>query len=157
MKNILYAALGLLLLTGSCKKDQDAETCNITVASAPAQETENLQQYLDDNSIVAERHEKGFFYVIHEPGSGKQPDACSDIRVNYIGRLKNGNIFDQANNTSFGLSGLIPGWQAGIPLIRTGGRITLYLPPSHGYGSKGSSSVPPHAVIIFSVDLLEVK
>ena len=157
MKSVCYTVLCLFLLTASCKKDQGTATCDITVAAAPAQETESLQQYLDDNDIVAERHEKGFFYIIHEPGSGKQPDACSNVRVNYIGRLKNGNIFDQANNTSFGLSGLIPGWQAGVPLIRTGGRITLYLPPSHGYGSTGSSSVPPHAVLIFSVDLLEVK
>ncbi len=143
-------------MAGSCKKDEDGG-CNITVAAAPAQETTTLQQYLDDNGIVAEQHEKGFFYIITDPGSGKQPDACSDVRVNYIGRLKNGDIFDQANNISFGLSGLIGGWQAGIPLIKAGGKISLYLPPSHGYGSQGSSSVPPNAITIFTIDLLEVK
>ncbi len=157
MKNALYVILGLLLLTGSCKKDKNTDACDITIAAAPAQETESLRQYLDDNSIIAEQHEKGFFYSITEAGSGKQPDVCSDVRVNYIGRLKNGDIFDQANNILFGLSGLIPGWQAGIPLIRAGGKITLFLPPSHGYGSQGSSSVPPNAVLIFCIELLEVK
>ncbi len=153
----MYALLFLSVVTGSCKKDKDGGGCNITITAAPAQETAALAQYLDDRGIAAEQHEKGFFYTISNTGSGKQPDACSNVRVNYIGRLKNGDIFDQANNISFGLSGLISGWQAGIPLIKAGGSITLYLPPAHGYGSQGGGSVPPNAITIFTVDLLEVK
>ena len=57
---------------------------------------------------------------------------------------------------SFQLKNLIIGWQKGIPLIQKGGSIRLYIPPSMGYGSKSSSSIPANSTLIFDIDLVGV-
>ncbi|HAD33478.1 MAG TPA: FKBP-type peptidylprolyl isomerase, partial [Chitinophagaceae bacterium] len=58
------------------------------------------------------------------------------------------------NGVSFGLDGLIVGWQEGIPLIGAGGKIKLYLPPSLAYGSNANGNIPANSSLIFDIDLL---
>ncbi|MBK7558665.1 MAG: FKBP-type peptidyl-prolyl cis-trans isomerase [Chitinophagaceae bacterium] len=36
------------------------------------------------------------------------------------------------------------------------GRITLYIPPSLGYGCNQSGSIPPGSNLIFTIDLIDV-
>ena len=153
MKNIVFAIAVMFFALTGCKKE---ETCDDIIDAAPASEVEALHKYILDNKIDAEKHEKGFYYKIQTPGTGNHPTACSDINVNYKGELTNGTVFDQSNDVDFKLGGLIKGWKAGIPLIAQGGKITLYLPPSMGYGSKGTGGIPGNAILIFSIDLVKV-
>lgn len=155
MKNII---LILTIITscavwiGCSKKD---ESCN-PIIEAPASEVAALEQYLTTNKIEATKDSHGFYYRIDAAGTGTHPDACSEVSVNYKGMLTNGTIFDQANEVRFQLKGLIEGWQAGIPLIGKGGKITLYLPPSLGYGSSANNGIPANSILIFSIDLIKV-
>jgi FKBP-type peptidyl-prolyl cis-trans isomerase FkpA len=52
---------------------------------------------------------------------------------------------------------LILGWQYGIPLVKAGGRIMLYLPPSLGYGSQSTGTIPANSVLIFDITLQGVQ
>ena len=49
------------------------------------------------------------------------------------------------------------GWQYGIPLVKAGGRIMLYLPPSLGYGAQTVGSIPANSVLIFDITLQSVQ
>ena len=73
----------------------------------------------------------------------------------------NGNIFDQteANPATFLLGNLILGWKLGLPLIKPGGSIILYLPPSLAYGDNPDprSGIPPNSVLIFEIKLVSVQ
>ncbi len=74
----------------------------------------------------------------------------------YTGKLVNGTVFDQTPagaNATLVLGQLIVGWQKGLPLIGTGGKITLYIPPSLGYGSSAVGSVPANSILIFDIEL----
>jgi FKBP-type peptidyl-prolyl cis-trans isomerase FklB len=44
-----------------------------------------------------------------------------------------------------------------LQLMKVGDKWRLYLPPELGYGAQGKGPVPPHAVMIFEVELLEIK
>jgi FKBP-type peptidyl-prolyl cis-trans isomerase FkpA len=74
--------------------------------------------------------------------------------VKYTGRLTNGSVFDSSTGATFALANLITGWQQGIPYIGKGGKITLYLPPSLGYGSQASGSIPANSILIFEIELI---
>ncbi|MBY0512764.1 MAG: FKBP-type peptidyl-prolyl cis-trans isomerase [Gemmataceae bacterium] len=55
---------------------------------------------------------------------------------------------------SSALSGLIVGWQEGVPGMKPGGIRRLVIPPEKGYGSGGTSTIPPNATLVFEIKLL---
>ncbi|MFT4019922.1 MAG: FKBP-type peptidyl-prolyl cis-trans isomerase [Acinetobacter sp.] len=103
----------------------------------------------------------GLQYKIVKQGTGKQPTADSTVKVNYEGKLVDGTVFDSSferkEPVEFPLKGVIPGWTEGIPLVKEGGSIELYIPANLAYGEQGNASIPPNSVLIFKVDLLQVK
>jgi FKBP-type peptidyl-prolyl cis-trans isomerase FkpA len=140
----LILALGLVVFSG-CKKNE----------STP----ETLEAYIKRLGITdAVKDDRGFYYKIITEGTGVNPTVSNNVTLFYKGTLTNGNIFDQtgANPVTFGLGQLILGWQYGLPLIKPGGSIILYLPPELGYGSRAAGSIPPNSVLIFEVQLISV-
>jgi len=157
----------LMIFLMSCSKSSDK--CNFTESSAVAVAAEvvYLQNLLNVNSVSATAHPSGIFYVVDDPGAGATASVCSNIRVNYTGTLlSNATVFDSNNaaaGVSFVLGQLIVGWQKGLPLIKSGGRITIYIPPSLGYGSEdrtdqyGAIVIPANSYLKFEIHLLDVQ
>ena len=166
MKFFLISALVIATILSSCLKGDTGYMCSYAPCSlvAPASEIQAVQNYLTSNSITATQHCSGMFFQIETEGSGKTANICSGISVKYKGQLNDGTIFDQQiAPVSFNLSELINGWKNGIPLIKPGGRIKLYIPPSLGYGNQvvydgnGNISVPANSILIFEIDLVAVQ
>jgi FKBP-type peptidyl-prolyl cis-trans isomerase FkpA len=81
---------------------------------------------------------------------------CANVVIYYQGKLIDGTTFDQTGNTAvtFAMSNLITGWKLGLPLIKAGGKIKLYLPPSLGYGNSVSGNIPANSILIFEITLV---
>jgi len=164
MRIFLFCALVIPVFFNSClKKDNGCSYTNDNVV-ASINEQEQLKNYLDTAGIAATKDLRGFYYSIKNAGTGDTAKPCSQIKVSYKGWLTNGKVFDQQTNALFtALGNLIDGWRQGIPYIRNGGRILLYIPPSLGYGSKnltdnaGNTVVPPNSIIIFDINLVNVQ
>lgn len=150
---ILFPAL--VFSFAACNKKSTAPCPSVTTA-APADEVTRLEQYLASANISATKDERGFYYTITKPGGEDKPSPCATVQVNYAGRLTTGEEFDAAQNVTFPLSNLIAGWQEGIPLIGTGGSITLYLPPSLAYGDAAQPDIPANSILVFAIDLLDI-
>jgi FKBP-type peptidyl-prolyl cis-trans isomerase FkpA len=159
--NIFGLVLILFTINGACKKNSSDDCGGIAVPSVavPAAETTALQAYLAANSITATAY-GGLYYSINAgaSGSGNSPAQCSRISVRYTGRLTSGSVFDQATSpVSFYLYELIVGWRLGLPLIKSGQTIKLYIPPSLGYGGQQAGNVPPNSILVFDVELVSVQ
>jgi len=103
----------------------------------------------------------GLQYKIAEAGSGNAPKAEDTVVVNYRGTLIDGTEFDSSfkrnQPAEFPLNGVIPGWTEGLQLLKKGGKATFYVPPELGYGDRSRQNIPANAVLIFDVELLDVK
>ena len=152
-KLVLILSVSFLLVAGSgCTKN---EVCQPkTVQSEEAA----ILSYAAANGITATKHPSGMYYQIINQGSGPTPSITSTLSVKYTGKLTNGTIFDQriTSPISFPLSGVIGGWQLGLPLIQKGGTIKLIIPSSFAYGCEGKGSIPPYSILFFEIELVDV-
>ena len=163
MRILLCCFLFVPFFLGACKKNKCEYKDDGVVA--PATEQQAVKHYLDSIGITAQLHSRGFYYKIDTMGTGAVPGECSQIDVAYTGKLTNGQIFDSQPGFSTQLANLIDGWQQGVPLIKQGGDIWLYIPPSLGYGGQTFNTnynnspvtVPANSILIFDIHLLDVQ
>lgn len=123
------------------------------------QDTKDISKYLSDQNLTALQDTSGLQYIIHSTGDGKKPSLDDCVEVKYRGTfLKTGEVFDQADRIAFPLNGVITGWKLGIPLLGKGDSGTFYIPSKLAYGPQGyPGAIPPDAILIFNVTLLDVK
>jgi peptidylprolyl isomerase len=100
-------------------------------------------------------------------GTGASPKAGQTCVMHYTGWLyengAKGGKFDSSvdRNEPFqfaiGTGNVIRGWDEGVATMKVGGKRTLIIPPSLGYGARGAGGViPPNATLMFDVELLAV-
>jgi len=104
----------------------------------------------------------GLQYTILRAGDGKKPAEADTVVCHYKGTLINGIEFDSSYSIGqparLKVSEMIPGWREAIKLMPVGSKWRLFIPPTLGYGSRGSGrDIGPGAVLIFEVEALAIK
>jgi FKBP-type peptidyl-prolyl cis-trans isomerase FkpA len=119
----------------------------------------NINKYVIENHLVTQTDTTGLQYILHSNGGGQKPEIEDCVEVKYTGKfLKTGRIFDKSDRIAFPLNGVIAGWKFGIPLLGKGDSATLFIPSRLAYGPQGyPGAIPPDAVLMFNVTLLDVK
>ncbi|WP_432264597.1 FKBP-type peptidyl-prolyl cis-trans isomerase, partial [Autumnicola lenta] len=109
---------------------------------------QEIQDYLEENDLEAEKSNSGLYYIIEEEGTGEQPTATDDVRVAYKGYFTDGEVFDQsdADGVTFNLQEVIRGWTEGITYFKEGGSGTLLVPSHLAYGPNNYRGIPGGSV-----------
>lgn len=163
MQKAIWSLLVIALLAGSCLKKEGGCPYSSANIVAPLSEQAAIEAYLSSNSITATKHASGLYYEILKPGADDSVHLCSQVQVAYLGKLTNGSTFDYSTNAMFTLGSLIEGWKKGLPLIKKGGKINLFIPPALGYGyndvkdqQSGAVIIPAGSVLIFEITLSNI-
>jgi len=104
----------------------------------------------------------GLQYTSLREGTGATPAHTDTVRVHYRGTLLNGREFDSSYRSGrpaeFQLSNVIKCWTEGLQMMKVGGKAKLVCPSNLAYGEEGViGSVPRFAVLIFEVELLDIR
>ncbi len=103
----------------------------------------------------------GLQYLVEKEGAGKTPTKDNQVKVHYTGTLINGEKFDSSVDrgqpAEFPVGGVIPGWTEALLLMKEGSKYKLFIPSELAYGPMGRPGIPPNSVLLFDVELLEVK
>jgi FKBP-type peptidyl-prolyl cis-trans isomerase len=101
----------------------------------------------------------GLQYEVLEDKEGPKAQASSTVLVNYRGTFLDGEVFDESRDSpvEFGLQQVIGGWTEGLQLMSAGDKFRLYLHPDLAYGAGSVGPIPPNSVLIFDIELLEIK
>ncbi len=119
---------------------------------------EQIQNYLSDNDIIAEKTETGLYYTINTIGTGDQPTLTNNVTVTYSGYFLNDQVFDEStDNINFDLSTLIPGFAEGMTYLNEGGSGTFFIPAHLAFGNNGTFNIPGGSVLIFNVELISIN
>ena len=102
-------------------------------------------------------------------GTGAVAAAGKAVKVHYTGYLYTttvadfrGTRFDTSIGSdpysyTVGSANVIPGFDQGVTGMKVGGKRTVHIPASLGYGSAGRSNIPPNSGLVFDLELIEVK
>jgi len=97
-------------------------------------------------------------------GTGTAAAASSTVTVNYIGYTLNGstpfnNSFTAGQPLTRPLTGLIVGWQDGIPGMMPGGERRLDIPAALAYGNNppAGSGIPDGAELFFDINMISIS
>ena len=105
--------------------------------------------------------ENGMQYEVITPATGRKPSKTDKVKTHYHGTLINGDVFDSSvergEPIEFPLTGVIKGWQEGIPLMSVGAKYRFYIPQELAYGMQSPSpKIPAGSTLIFEVELLDI-
>ena len=105
----------------------------------------------------------GLQYRIIRITEGSLPTETSTVTVHYKGRLLNGTQFDSTHQRGrpmtwdLAKTPLIPGWVEAIKLMPIGSKFEFYIPPDLAYSDQVKPGIPPNSVLIFELELLDVR
>ncbi|MEW4925668.1 FKBP-type peptidyl-prolyl cis-trans isomerase [Algibacter sp. 2305UL17-15] len=140
-----------LVLCSSCSKDE--------IKDYSAENDQEIQAFIADNNLTAQKSSSGLYYVIDTPGTGDNPITTDRVKVSYKGYYTDGTVFDEstAEGVSFNLQEVIRGWTEGITYFKEGGSGKLLIPAHLAYGSNDFRGIPGGSVLIFDIELIYVN
>ena len=152
MKKITLTVLGLSVLlftlAGCSKNNTKKQT-----------ETDHqlILNYITSHNLKGQFTSSGLYYVILKSGNAKHPTLSSTLDTDYKGYFLDGKVFDQGTGVSFPLSRVIKGWQEILPLMPTGAKWKIVIPPQLAYGERGAGGlIGPNETLIFEIELISI-
>lgn len=152
----LFTSVFIGLLVVWQAMSEDSSTTN------QAAEQSSAGQQMEDFTPVESVDELQITDIVE--GEGREAQAGDLITVGYTGAVAATGIifessFDNGEPVTFPLSGLIEGWQEGIPGMKEGGQRRLLIPAELAYGDSPppGSSIQPGAALVFDITLYSVE
>ena len=135
----------------SAPGDDDAR-----VAEAAAFMAENA----DADGVVTLESGLQYKVLTAAPDGAPSPDGNDLVRVHYEGSLTDGTVFDSSFERGSPYvttpEQVVPGWTEALQRMKVGDEWLLYVPPELGYGAQQSGRIPPHSVLVFRLQLLDM-
>ena len=103
----------------------------------------------------------GLQYEIIRQGKGIRPTKADTFVCHYRGTLIDGTEFDNSYKRQqplvYPLTSVIRGWTEGLQLMPVGSKYNFYVPYELAYGPFDNQAIPGGSVLIFELELLDVK
>jgi peptidylprolyl isomerase len=135
---------------------EQAEAAAVEAAKARQAKFEEASEGFDET-------ESGLRYnITKENPSGQTPKAGDLVKVHYTGYLLDGTVFDSSYKRDkpleflVGTGRVIPGWDEGIMLLKTGEKADLVIPSELAYGPRANGPIPANSILKFEVELVDV-
>jgi FKBP-type peptidyl-prolyl cis-trans isomerase len=104
----------------------------------------------------------GLQYRVLEQGAAQAPSPGPTDQVNlrYTASLADGTVVDRsaahAQPPVFRVNSVIPAWREALLAMKPGAKWQLFVGPELGYGMDAPPPLPPGALIIYELELLQV-
>ena len=145
-----FSLLLMIVALASCKTYSDDEVQSFD---------DEIQAYIKENNIDVEKSSSGMYYKIIEQGEGRKIQFKDVVRFKYKGTLLDGTVFDDQTEdpVEFRVDQLIGAWKEIMLELNDGGKAYLIAPPQQGYGTHNLEDIPANSILIFDMEVVEVK
>lgn len=138
---------------------------------------ELIEAFVVNNNLEAQTTDEGLYYVILQEGNNVFPKNGDEVFLEYSMSLLDGTLIDTSSeklarendmfnpNRTYGSRSFIlgdkeilEGWNIGMPKLSKGAKGKLLIPSELAYGPSGyGSQIGPNTVIVFDVELVDIK
>lgn len=103
----------------------------------------------------------GLQVKVLKSGDGPTPTREHQVQAHYRGTFIDGEEFDSSYGrgepSTFPVTGVIAGWTEALLRMKVGDKWQLFVPSELAYGAQGRPGIPPHATLIFEVELVAIE
>ena len=160
------------LISNAGVLSSQAEIASFMEATLPQDKGETLPA---SPILDFEKGPEGLLYKDDVVGTGPSPTVGDELEVHYAGWYyapgsTEGVKFDDSRDRDatkglmfeLGIAPIIKGWSLGLETMKQGGKRSLIIPPTLGYGdvevsSAGRPSIPPNSELRFELELVTVN
>lgn len=95
-------------------------------------------------------------------GTGQAAKNGDRVSMRYIGKLKDGKVFDNNKkgkpfSFKLGSGDVIRGWDIGVAGMQVGGERRITVPAHLAYGNKRTGEIPPNSSLTFDLKVLNIE
>nr|AGS52871.1 FKBP-type peptidyl-prolyl cis-trans isomerase FkpA precursor [uncultured bacterium contig00016] len=134
----------------------------VEIRNAPLRaQNKFLEKNKGEPGVVATA--SGLQYMVLAEGGGAAAKDGDTVVVHYTGTLLDGKKFDSSLDRNQPLSivlaegQVIMGWVEMLRLMKKGEKVRAWIPSSLGYGEAGNPVIPGNSLLIFDMELLDIK
>ena len=130
-----------------------------------ANEIKTLETYLAKKNIKTVKSPLGVFIEVKSPGDlANKADTGKQVSVLYKGYTEDGKEFDsnigkpgaQPLQLVIGRHSVISGWEEGLKYFGKGGKGTIFIPATLGYGPQAQGPIKANSNLIFDIEVTDV-
>lgn len=135
-----------------------------------AEQFEMDKKHINDYALLhrlkVNRTESGVSYIVTKQGTGNVPKSGSKVMLHYNAKFLSDRIFDETKDklpktVTMGDEKGIAGLEEGLQFFNTGAEGYILIPSKLAYGAtpfeEGKVIVPSHSVLIYQVQIVEIK
>jgi FKBP-type peptidyl-prolyl cis-trans isomerase len=176
MKNTCYSVLFIFVVFFSCCKE-NSPSINETRTVDPNKKESMLEansvlvewdkqlieNYVERRGWSMELSTTGLWYMIYNKTNGTRARQGMTATIDYRVELLDGTLcydsdFQGTKTFKVGQGGVESGLEQGILMMREGEKAKLIMPPYLAHGLLGDENkIPPRAIIVYDVHLLDLK
>ena len=125
-------------------------------------EVKLMENFAKKNFPNATKTQFGMYRVVLKEGAGATIVNGNTVKVDYTGKLMNGEIFDSSKGKQplefpIGQGAVIPGWEQALMMMKKGEKSIFFIPSNLAYGEQGSGPIPPFSPLVFEMEVIDVK
>lgn len=147
MRHIL--SILILLFTFSCSTYSESEKNDFD---------KKIEAYIKKNKLNLKRSNSGLYFKITKEGEGRYVKFTDKVSFTYKGSFLSGKVFDhQEKPVEFDVKALISAWREIMLELKKGGEAYLIAPPQLGYGDNKLDDIPQNSILVYELQLVDVK
>ncbi len=140
-----------------------------------------IQKYQEDARRISEKREaaqqeylenfkkekgvkvldNGAMIKLSKAGKGKNPKADDSVTVHYTGTLIDGTKFDSSRDRGQAfttrLTDVVPCWTKALQQMKPGSQAKIVCPADTAYGNRPVGPIPANSVLVFDIEVIDVK